>query len=586
MMFVAAVAMAAAPSVTFDIQPRILHVGESATASLTFHGMENPANPGFPQLDGFQVVSSGTETSFSLNNGVQDNAVTIKYTLIAQRVGKTTIGPFTYDDGKGHKYDLPGVVVEVVGQNATSQGGQQDLFARLEPATTNLYVQQIFDLILKIYVSTKLNLHGIGPLQNLPAQGLIVHQPQQLDTQREAINGEIFTVYRFAIKAQSITAGRYDLALTQRADLAVQRKRQRGPFGDDFFDSFFGGVQTEPHEIAVQPLTLVIKDLPAEGRPPSFAGAVGQFTFDMTSKPSELTAGDPVTLDFRVAGRGNIDSVQMPALALGDLFKTYDAKMTGQNANEQSATGDKSFEQVVIPKSENVKSIPEVVFSFFDPDKNSYQTIKRGPFNLVVHPASKDKQSLIVDGSGMSAEGAKKAELLGSDIVYLKPAPREYLSAGKIEWYAMPGTMAAQAVPVLAVAATFFLVRRREKLAGDIAKTRRQLAPKAARAGIARARSAMTANDAKQFYEALWEAMSSYFGNRFNLAPGDVSSDKIDSAFARAKFDAPERDLVKNLFLACEQARFGGAPTVDSTGGEKLIAELEDALRACEKIKF
>jgi len=586
LLVVAAVSSAAEPSVTFDVQPRVIRMGESATATLTFQGMENPANPGFPNIAGFRVQGAGTETSLRIEDGKQTSAVTSKYRLIPERAGKTTIGPFTYDDGKGHKFELAGVTIEVLDATATETGAQQPLFAKLEPSTTNLYVQQVFDLVLKVYVSSRLNLHQLGPLQNLPAQGLVIHQPQQIDTQREAIEGEIYNVYRFRLKAQSITAGRYDLAPVQRAELATQRKTRRGPFGDDFFDSFFGGVQTEGRDIAVQPFTLVIKDLPAKGRPPTFAGAVGRYAFDMTAKPLELSAGDPITLNFRISGRGNVDSVQMPSLALGDAFKTYDPKLTAQNVDPQAAAGEKTFEQVIIPKSENARLIPEVTFAYFDPEKEAYQTIRRGPFELTVHPPSRDLTSLIVEQHSAATDGSQKAEMLGADIIYLKPAPASWRSTGGRPWYAHPVAKASQAVPALAVAAAFLLIRRREKLAGDIAKSRRQLAPRAARAGIARAQEAIRANDAAQFYDALWEAMASYFGNRLNLAPGDVTADRIDAAFASASFDEKQRNLVMHLFASCEQARFGGMPAFDPDASNRLIAGLEDALRACEKVRL
>jgi hypothetical protein len=579
----AAVVLAVEPSVTFDIQPRIIKLGEAATATLQFHGIDNPNNPGFPPLDGFQVQSAGTESSFTINNGAQDSSISVKYTLIPQRVGKTNIGPFSYDDGKGHKFDLPGVMIEVVNPGSSAQSAQDLLFARLEPSSTNLYVQQVFDLTLKIYASTKLNLHGVQPLQNLPAQGLMIHQPQQLDTQREAVNGEIYTVYRFSLRAQALTAGRYDLAPTERAEILAPQRRQRNPFGDAFFDSFFGTVQTETRDINVQPVTLVIKDLPTEGRPANFAGAVGKFTFEMTCKPLVLSAGDPITLGYRISGRGNIDSVQMPTLQLGADFKSYDAKLTSQNINDQTATGEKTFEQVVIPRADSVKAFPEVSFSFFDPDVNAYQSVKRGPFALVVHPSAK---SVVLENQAAPSDATQKAQMLGSDIVYLKSAPAAWLTEIDIPWYAKRGTMIAQTVPAIAVAATFLLVRRREKVAGDIARTRRQMAPKAARAGIERARGAITQNDVKQFYEALWEAMSSYFGNRLNLLPGDVSSDRIDTAFARANFTGDERQLVRNLFESCERARFGGVEKFDPAIAQKQIAELADALRACEKISL
>lgn len=581
----AAVAMAAEPAVTFDIQPRVVRLGESATASLTFRGLDNPVNPGFPEINGFQVQPAGTETSLSLRGDAQETTTTIKYTLVPVRSGKTTIGPFTYDDGKGHKFELPGVTLEVLDPSGAAAGGSaQPLFARMEPSTTNLYVQQVFDLVLKIYVSTRLNLHNPGSLQNMPAQGLVTRDWRRLDMTREAVDGEIYNVFRFSTKAQALTAARYDLAPVQRVELAGQKQRRRGPFGDDFFDSFFGVVPTESREIAIAPFTLDIRPLPAEGRPAAFSGAVGHYDFDMTAKPLELSAGDPVTLNFKIAGAGNIDGVQMPAFQPGDHFKAYDPKLTSQNINPNSATGEKTFEQVIIPKSEDARLIPEVTFAYFDPDRQSYQTIKRGPFPLAVRPKSRDQASLIVEQQGASPEASQKAATLGADIVYLKPAPRAWRTLGAAVWYAHPAALAAQALPALAVAAVFLLVRRRDHLAGDIAKSRRMQAPRTARAGIARARAAIAANDAKQFYEALWVAMSSYFGNRLNLAPGEVSSDRIDAAFAAAAFQGPQRQLVKDLFASCEQARFAGTPPFDAAASEKLIAELEDALRACERI--
>lgn len=575
----------AAPSVSFDIQPRVLRMGETATATLTFREMENPQDPGFPQLNGFQVQPAGTERSISINNGVQSVSTTIRYTLIPQVVGKTTIGPFTYDDGRGNRHELPAVTLEVAQGDAASNTGDL-LFARIEPSTTNLYVQQVFDLVVRVYVSTRLNAHSLQPLQNLPAQGLVVRQPRQLESQREAINGEVYNVIRYALKAQAVSAGTYDLAPAQKAEIIAQGRSRRGPFGDSLFDNFFGGVQTEARDIKIAPIKLVIRDLPAAGRPTSFAGAVGQYTFEMTARPQELTAGDPVTLGFRIAGRGNVDSVQMPTLQLGELFKSYDAKLLTQNSDDAASTGDKTFEQVVIPKSSDAKEIPQVTFSYFDPDKNSYVSIARGPFPLAVRPAAKNTQSLIVESTGVPSGSKEKAELLGADIVYLKPAPRSFTRTTDVPWFRTRAALAMQTVPALAVAATYFLVRRREKIAGDVAKTRRLQAPKSARAGIERARAALAANDARQFHDALWEAMSSYFGNRLNLLPGDVTAQRIDDAFARAKYEGPLRRWVEELFAASEAARYGGAPKLDTQLATNQITGLEDALRSFEKIKL
>ena len=77
-----------------------------------------------------------------------------------------------------------------------------------------------------------------------------------------------------------------------------------------------------------------------------------------------------------------------------------------------------SLNPVVIPLSEKVKSIPEVSFSFFDPEAGQYRTLTRGPFPITVKKSPREPLKVVesVPGSTRSF----REEHLGKDIVFIK----------------------------------------------------------------------------------------------------------------------------------------------------------------------
>ena len=55
---------AGAMDVTFDVQPRLLNLGETAQATLVFHGGRNAPAIEFPQIPGLQITGTGQDSSF------------------------------------------------------------------------------------------------------------------------------------------------------------------------------------------------------------------------------------------------------------------------------------------------------------------------------------------------------------------------------------------------------------------------------------------------------------------------------------------------------------------------------------------
>lgn len=585
-----------AASVDFDIQPRALKVGEAATCSFTIRGIDNPPTPSFPPIQGFQTSFAGTQQSFSFVNGQQDNSVSFNYQLVPLQVGKFSVGPFTYAT-QSQTFDLPAVVVEVVPpEGAPSQGNAQSdsselLFATLTAGQTNIYNQQVFDIALSIY-SRGLNIGNNVSLMNMLSSGLSLQPFQELQGSREVVSNEVYDVRRFRAKAQALTAGAFKLAPTLQIPLLVQRDRRRGPLGFDrsFFDDFFGAVQTQPVNITPKPLEIKVSSLPLEGQPPGFAGAVGRFSFETQVKPTEINAGDPVTLTVQIVGEGNLENISAPRFIAGDDFKVYEPRLVSKDIDSNRGIGRKTFEQVLIPRSDKVKALPALTFSYFDPAKAAYDTITRGPYPLLVN-ASSNATAKLLQAAPTQTEAS--AIILGADIVYLKPAPSHWTHASDRPWYLHRIFLASQLAPLLAVGLIFLSVMRREKLAGDVALARRHQAPRSARIGLRKAENALSADDPKAFLEAVWETLASYFGNRLNLSPGEVTSEAVIGALIAGKLDPALTRQVRDLFSFCEKERFGYDPakTMPLSAQDKkadldLLNRLNRILKECERIRL
>jgi hypothetical protein len=254
--------------------------------------------------------------------------------------------------------------------------------------------------------------------------------------------------------------------------------------------------------------------------------------------------------------------------------------LTTRNFDRNRAAGSKSFEQVVIPKSADTKELPPLHFSFFNPQRGEYVTLRQGPVPLTVLPSTN------TGGQVVSAlpQAPASTRVLGSDIVYLKPAPSQWSKPGERPWYLAQSTAYLQLLPLLAVAGVFFAVRRREVLDRDVARARRQRAPKSARAGLRAARAALRDNNTSLFFEAVWQTLTDYFGHRLNLAPGEIMVTRVIPAMERRGLEQDSVEKLRRLFETAEAARFGA---IDAAGdkSQQLLIDLQLILKACEKSK-
>lgn len=583
-------------TVQFDIQPRALRVGEGAVCSIAVRGMENPPQPNLPPIDGFQIGFAGVERSFSFGTGSSDRSVTFRFRLVPLRAGRFEIGPFVYRINN-QDVPLPPITLTVVAPGESAQGEQRDgqedlLFAELTISPTNLFSQQIFDLVFNLYAADGINLGRDLSVLNLPNVGLSIQQLQDIGSDRVARNNRIYIVRRFAAKATALSAGQFELAPVLRTQVLVQRERRRArdPFWGDFdpFESFFGRVEAQTVDVPVMPVTLSIRPLPDDGRPASFGGAVGRFDFKAEMKPLAGAVGDPVTINLTIMGEGNIENVNAPALVAPESWRVYDSKLVTKEINAQRAVGRKVFEVVAIPGQEGRIEWPVIEFSYFDPEQQGYRTIRQGPFVFNIRPATNVPGKVV---GASTPDRTISAKVVGTDIVDLK---RELIRP-PINVNRKPETTpiweGIQSIPILAVLISVIARRRKILLQENVAYARRTRAPRAARAGLRRVAEALERSDRAAFFEALYSTLADYFGNRLNLPPGAVLSSEVLARLQTGGLPREYLQTLEELYRKCEEERYAGrtaertASSV-STEWRDWIQKLEDILQACERIKL
>ena len=223
-----------------------------------------------------------------------------------------------------------------------------------------------------------------------------------------------------------------DVQVVYQYPLALGRSRD--PFDSIFEGSSFGGSSlakqffgnnspfggrspfgrsltiTDARPIVVEPSVadIEIASIPTNGRPADYRGAVGQYAIATQASPTQVKAGDPITLQIGIQGTGPMELVQAPPLhalaALTEDFKVADDSLAGVVKDDV-----KVFATTIRPRHEGVVEIPAIPFSYFDPELEQFITVTSDPISIEVGKAETLALDAIV-GNGKSASGDGKMQ--------------------------------------------------------------------------------------------------------------------------------------------------------------------------------
>lgn len=161
---------------------------------------------------------------------------------------------------------------------------------------------------------------------------------------------------------------------------------------------------------AVSPaLAVTVQDVPREGRPDSYIGAIGQFSVRSELSPHSACVGDPMTLTLVVSGEGALAEARPPRIAgmvgIEGAFRMYEA-------TEESQPKARRFTYSLRPLDTEITEFPAIPVSFFDVNQERYVTLHTTPIPLEISAAEQLADTEIVSAAGTdSLSGATNLQL-------------------------------------------------------------------------------------------------------------------------------------------------------------------------------
>lgn len=131
-------------------------------------------------------------------------------------------------------------------------------------------------------------------------------------------------------------------------------------------------------------VVITVLPFPEKDKPASFNGAVGQFTFktSLLSAP-EMAVGDEISLGLIISGKGNLKNITVSDLCcqpgMSGFFRLSDLPPS------ESIEGDtKTIVAKLRPLNTQIKAIPSIEFSFFNPATSKYVVLHSDPIPISV----------------------------------------------------------------------------------------------------------------------------------------------------------------------------------------------------------
>lgn len=576
LVLVMAIGQAMAQGVSFEAKVSKRTLGLNERLRVDFVMNENGDDFTPPSFIGFRVVGGPNQSiSNSWINGKRSFSKTYTYFLTPSQKGALTIAQATIKiDGETYKTTPVKITVTEAVEvprdpNSPEYLIDDNLHLVAEISNTRPYLNEAITVIYKLYFRNPLRISDGRLVENPQFADFWSHNIDipQLKVEDGTYKGE---PYKMVVWKKSVLypqkTGKLSiepLSLSLVIDLPSNRR--------DFFGNRI--LQQSSRTVSAGRRTINVKSLPEKGKPANFYGAVGEFDFDALINKKVLKATESFEIKLKVTGKGNLKLFNLPELVLPNTLEVFEPEHTENVKTTLSGMqGNIEDNYTVVPGFQGKFPISPVSFSYFDPKKEKYFTLRSSEHIVDVYggPEANNPNDKTINA------GVKQL-LTNTDesfrFIKLRPNLEPIV---KREFWNSKLFYILLVSPLLILIAFVFLVKRNQRILSDVEGSRLRVANRLSKKYLGEAKKNL--KNKALFYDALERALYNYLKAKLKIKTDDYSKDKIAEILTHKKLVLEEIQSFVGLLENCEVARY--SPTTDA----KMQQDFDNALSVISNI--
>lgn len=547
-------------------------VGLNERFSLTYTINDGGDRFSAPDFSDFSVLSGpSTSSSTSIMNGKVSREKSFTYYLRAKKVGVFTIGAASIQV-KGKQYRSGRVSIQVLKsspllttQSSPEANARKNVFLKLELSNSNPYVGEQVIATYKLYFSQEVRSPEL--IKNPSFTGFW-HEDYDLGEnypiQQVQKEGRLFKVA--TLKKLVLIPQRSGTLTLEAMDLEVPvaiPTHQR---------DFFGRIQSRLVNVICSSgvRELNVKQLPLEGKPVDFSGAIGDFEFTTRLDRDSIQTNESATLSMRISGTGNLRMIDLPEIRIPNDLEAYEPKFKERiSLQEVGLSGYKRVEHLLIPRNKGDYKVSVGSFNYFNPISERYITVEKPSYTLNVEGETNSSTGTLIVNNITKED----VSFIGKDILYIKTSPGD-LKSSKDMFF---GSVLYKTVLISLISVVIMALLIAYLLSKSIIDFK-----KWKRGGAMKQAFRVLESDADSVHTSIQLAFQMYFQKRWGLNRSQFDKDVIEELLLKNKFEPTLVNDVVSILETCEMARFTNVYSDDNQQVKALLDKTKNVIERLE----
>ncbi|MEP5255859.1 BatD family protein [Winogradskyella rapida] len=509
-----------------------------------------------PSFANFDVVG-GPNTSVSnySRNGKRSFSKTYSYFLSPKKRGTFTIKQATIEiDGETYKtFPIKVTVTEAVnapnGNGEASDVAADKIHLVAEVSNANPYLNEAITVVYKLYVSPDIGVSSNWREKEIPryndfwSQNIEIKGLNILEGTYKGDKYRYVVLRKTVLYPQKTGALKIDpLVMDITAEVPTNRVNifgQRLPV-------------KVPKVVTAGSRTINVKPLPEKGKPSDFKGAVGNFSFQVTTSKTELKASESLQAKIEVKGRGNLKLFELPKLTVPSSLEVYEPEhQENVRTNLSGMQGGISDTYTLVPQYRGKYPLPSISFSYFNPQTETYNRITS---DEIIIDVLDGPMAANTNADNTVANASKQPVTPNNNTFAFIKTKANWEPVNSEPFFKSTGFWALLLLPFLAIPLAIVVRRKQDARQADVVGNRIRKADRLAKKYLTEAKKAM--GQKETFYLALEKALHNYLKAKLHIETSDFNKEKIENLLKERHVETAVVSDFIAILESCELARY------------------------------